>query len=159
MGVTRRRDGETGNGDEERGELEERERTRKLLLDRTEISSVRSVDQLCLVGCEDFIANGEQRHSTRISELCHTKHEIQQVVQPRPKERKRTLTIPPTKRLPVTSHHILHHRVLDTRIIATETQHLLFHDERLDVGHAEDGVEADERVEGFEEDGLGEWSG
>lgn len=52
------------------------------------------------------------------------------------------------------SHHIMPRRVLDTKIIATETPHLLLHDECLDVGHAEGGVGAAGRVEGLEEDRL-----
>lgn len=58
----------------------------------------------------------------------------------------------------MTPHHILPRRILNTAIVSTKTPHLLLHDQRLDVGHAEGGVEADGRVEGLEEDGLGvEW--
>lgn len=48
----------------------------------------------------------------------------------------------------MTPHHILPRRVLDTEIIPAEAPHLLLHDERLDVGHAEGGVEAAGRVDG-----------
>lgn len=51
---------------------EKEQRTRELLLDRTEISPIHSLDQLCLVERKDLIANGEQRHLTRVSEFCAT---------------------------------------------------------------------------------------
>lgn len=54
----------------------------------------------------------------------------------------------------MTSHRPLARRILNTKIITTKAPHLLLHDERLDVGYAEGGVEADERVEGLEEDGF-----
>lgn len=55
----------------------------------------------------------------------------------------------------MTSHHILHRRILGPKIIATETPHLLLPNGRHDVGHAASDVEAEGRVEGLEEDGLG----
>lgn len=71
MGVIRRRDEATGNGDEEKRERGERERqqTIELFLDRTEISAVHGLDQLCLVEREDFVMDGEERHLTCVSEF------------------------------------------------------------------------------------------
>lgn len=54
----------------------------------------------------------------------------------------------------MTYHHTLPRQILNTGIVATKGPHPLLHAERLDVGRAEGGIEADERLEGLEEDGL-----
>lgn len=131
----------------------EEQRTREFLLDRTKISAVHSLDQLRLVEREYFITDGEQWHLSRVFKFCGIT--VNKRAQRSTTVEKRTLAIPPTKRLSMTPHHILPRRILNTEIVATETPHLLLHDERLDVGHAKGGIEADGRVEGLEEDGLG----
>lgn len=61
----------------------------------------------------------------------------------------------PYDRASKTPIHDTSSRVLDNENIPAEVPHLLLHDERLDVGHVEGGVEADGRVEVLEEDGVG----
>lgn len=55
----------------------------------------------------------------------------------------------------MTPHHIPPHRLLNTKIVPTKAPYIILHDERLDVGGAEGGIEADGRMEGLEEDGVG----
>lgn len=98
------------------------------------------------------------QRSVPSSRLYRTVSNIRQIIQPRcGTGEQRTLTIPPTKQLPMIPHHIQPSQILNTRIVAVKTQHLLFHDERLDVRGAEGGVEAEGR--GRARGGrIGRWS-
>lgn len=48
----------------------------------------------------------------------------------------------------MTIHHILPRRILKTEIVTAKSSRLLLHEERLEVGHAEGGVEAEGRGDG-----------
>lgn len=112
-------------------EKEERrgQRTRELLLDRTEISAVHILDQLCLMDREHFVANGEQRRLSCVSEFHGTMFDKQSTMTKEPYALLQS-------HLPMTSRHTVPGRILNTQLVSTKTPHLPLHDERLDVGQA-----------------------
>lgn len=56
------------------------------------------------------------------------------------------LSVPPTKRLPITSHHTQPCWILNTKIVTIKAPHLLLDDERLDLGRAEGGIVSTTRI-------------
>lgn len=103
MWEIQRRDEETGNGDEAKrgkGRRGDGQRTGEPLRDRTEISAIHGLDQLCLVESENSVMRSEEGHLKRVSEFYGTTFDKQSTMT-------EEVYAPLCSRLPISSDHTL----------------------------------------------------